>query len=200
MTAYNIIKSLSKRGNTVLGSGCYSAAMASKADFNKVIKVGNNINDPWLDYYEVIKANQNNPCVPKIYSFYIDEANEYYVCVMERLQDAGDNSFTIKNADLCKDYTQKWITREEFITEANKHPNTFLYPEHLADLLDQISELTEVFTEDTEEDPNATRKLDMHCGNFLYRDGAIVVTDPWCDIDMLDIDDVNDWATRHLIS
>jgi hypothetical protein len=37
------------------------------------------------------------------------------------------------------------------------------------------------------------RKLDMHSGNFLYRDGAIVVTDPWCEADMSDITDVSNW-------
>jgi len=102
------------------------------------------------------------------------------------------------NADLCKEYTQKWITREEFIEHALKQPSVFPYPEHLADLLDKISDQTDVFGNEDDEidwddDMSCMRKLDMHSGNFLYRDGAIIVTDPWCEADMSDISDVNHW-------
>jgi hypothetical protein len=197
MTAFNIIKSLTKQGNSIIGAGCYAAALSSRIDYNKIIKVGNNINDPWLDYYEIIKANQHNPCVPRIYSFHIDASNGYYVCVMERLQDAYDTPNTKQNADLCKDYTQRWITREEFLEKSAKYPTVFPYPELLADLLDKIYEDTQFFsTDDTDDfdgDIGGMRKLDMHSGNFLYRDGAIVVTDPWCEADMSDICDVSDW-------
>lgn len=199
MTAYNIIKTMTKKGNSVIGTGCYAAALSSRVDGNKIIKIGNNVNDPWLDYYELIKENQNNPCVPRIYSFHIDRESGYYVCVMERLDDAGDNSNTISNAELCKEYTQKWITREEFIEHAAKQPRVFPYPDHLADLLDRISDQTDIMgTEDDDtdwhdDDLGGMRKLDMHSGNFLYRDGAIVVTDPWCEADMSDISDVNHW-------
>lgn len=197
MTAFNIIKSLTKQGNSVIGAGCYAAALSSRVDDNKIIKVGNNVNDPWLDYYELIKANQHNPCVPRIYSFHIDSSNGYYVCVMERLQDAGDTLGANKNAELCSDYTQRWITREEFIEVAAESPKTFPYPELLADLLDKINEDTQFFsaddTDDFDGDINGMRKLDMHSGNFLYRDGAIIVTDPWCEADMADIVDVSCW-------
>ena len=49
-TARNIIKNRIKAGNTVLGVGCYSAAIESTSD-DKIIKVGNTTDDPWL-YYE----------------------------------------------------------------------------------------------------------------------------------------------------
>ena len=197
MTAFNIIKSLAKQGNAVIGAGCYAAALSSRVDGNKIIKVGNNINDPWLDYYEIIKTNQHNPCVPRIYSFHIDVDNGYYVCVMERLQDRGDSKDTIEIAQLCKDYTQKWITREEFIESTTDYPRVFLYPEHLANLLDIISDQTDIFNNEDDDDEDidmeGMRKLDMHSGNFLYREGAIVVTDPWCEADMSDINDVSTW-------
>jgi hypothetical protein len=116
---------------------------------------------------------------------------------MERLQDRGDSKETIEIAQLCKDYTQKWITRSEFVEAASKKPKTFPYPNHLAALLDSISELTDVFgnedDDNCDDDMGGMRKLDMHCGNFLYRDGAIVVTDPWCEADMSDISNVSDW-------
>ncbi|NDC22291.1 hypothetical protein EBZ57_02885 [bacterium] len=204
MTAFNIIKSLTKQGNAVIGAGCYAAALSSRVDGNKVIKIGNNMDDPWLDYYMIIKANQHNPCVPRIYSFYMDRDSRYYVCVMERLQDCGDNATTIRNADLCKEYTQHWITREEFIEEASKQPRTFPYPEHLADILDKISDQTDVmgikvYDCGDDADMGGMRRLDMHSGNFLYRDGAIVVTDPWCEADISDITNVSDWwASRQV--
>jgi hypothetical protein len=202
MTAYNIIKTMTKKGNAVIGTGCYAAALSSRVDGNKIIKVGNNVDDPWIDYYELIKENQHNPCVPRIYSFHIDCVNGYYVCVMERL--STDQSNISNNSELCKEYTQKWITREEFVEQASNQPRVFPYPEHLADLLDKISALTEVFGNEDDEnvwDDNNSykRKLDMHSGNFLYRDGAIIVTDPWCEDDMSDISDVSDWWERMLL-
>lgn len=202
MTAFNIIKSLTKQGNSVIGAGCYAAALSSRVDYNKIIKVGNNVNDPWLDYYEIIKANQHNPCVPRIYSFHIDASNGYYVCVMERLQSNDEQPNAKKNAELCKDYTQHWITREEFIEIAAESPSTFPHPELLADLLDSISNGTDMFGNDEDcDDMTGMRKLDMHSGNFLYRDGAIVVTDPWCEANMEDIVDVSNWlADRELAS
>lgn len=199
MTAYNIIKTLTKKGNAVIGTGCYAAALSSRVSFDKIIKVGNNVNDPWLDYYVLIKENQHNPCVPRIYSLHIDIENQYYVCVMERLAPLGDTLNGIAYAELCKQYTQRWIDRDEFIIETAKHPTVFLYPEHLADLLDKISDLTDDFSANTEHcyDGSGTRKLDMHSGNFLYRDGAIIVTDPWCEVDMDDISDVSTWWDNH---
>lgn len=202
MTAYNIIKSMTKKGNSVIGTGCYAAALSSRVDGNKIIKIGNNVNDPWLDYYVLIKENQNNPCVPRIHSFYIDNDSGYYVCVMERLTNLGDTPNTMRYAQLCKEYTQRWLTREDFLAEAALFPKVFLYPEHLADLLDKISEQTDVMGNSSEypenefEDLGGMRKLDMHCGNFLYRDGAIVVTDPWCEADMSDISDMSDWWSK----
>ena len=198
MTAVNIIKSLTKQGNAVLGAGCYAAALISKVDRNRVIKVGNNVNDPWLDYYEVIKANQHNPCVPRIYSFYLDNTNGYYVCIMERLYEEANFDRAKEVTDLCREYVQGWVTRGEFIDYSARFPSVILYPELLADLLEQIKALTdimgtEVYDHGSDIDLGGMRKLDMHRGNFLYRDGAIVVTDPWCEADMSDITDVSDW-------
>ena len=86
MTAHRIIKSLVNRGNAVVGVGCYSAAMACQSNYSQIIKVGTDMEDPWLDYYyEIIKPMQGNPFVPKVYSFYHDEANEYFICQMEKL-------------------------------------------------------------------------------------------------------------------
>lgn len=196
MTAYNIIKSLTKQGNAVIGAGCYAAALSSRVDGNKVIKIGNNINDPWLDYYQIIKENQHNPCVPRIHSFYIDVDNEYYVCVMEKLESREFGKLSQELADLCKEYVQGWYTRFEFMEFTKNYTTSIPYPEHLANLLETIREQTDIIdcdlTDDTE-DLGGLKKLDMHQGNFLYRDNAIVVTDPWCEADMADINDVSDW-------
>lgn len=198
MTAYNIIKSLSKRGNSVLGSGCYAAALSSTVDGNKVIKVGNNTNDPWLDYYEVIKANQNNPCVPRIYSFYIDTAHNYYVCVMERLTEQTFSPAVTEAMDFCKEFVEGWFTDEEFLADAAKHAKHIPYPEHMLALLKQVKDQTDyVKGEEVPYEVDGGRMLDMHHGNFLMRDDTIIVTDPWCEANMEDIDDVNYWASRH---
>jgi len=191
MTAFNIIKSLSKRGNAVIGSGCYAAAISAN-DNNKVIKIGNSINDPWLDYYRlIILPNQKNSCVPKVYSFYIDYENEYYVCIMERLEDSTNTAA----ADLCKEYVCGWHTQKEFIQLAIKVKAIAAKVDELLFILNKIKEHTDIFENDYSTDIGGTRKLDMHEGNFMFRNGLIVVTDPWCENDMADITDVSDWLS-----
>lgn len=203
MTAFNVIKSLTKRGNVVLGSGCYAAAIESK-DLSQVIKIGNNMQDPWLDYYHlIIKNNQDNPHVPKVKYFMCDEEHSYYICIMERLDEQtyiNISGYKYDLAELCKDFTNAMITREEFLAGAMRFPDAIPEPQVLADLLENIRNLTQVFTDCSDEnyDSNgdhkyAGNKLDMHQGNFLFREAVVVVTDPWCESDMADITDVSDW-------
>jgi hypothetical protein len=195
MTAFNLIKSLTKRGNVVVGSGCYAAAIGS-ANSNQIIKIGNSMSDPWLDYYHsIIKPNQANPHVPAITHFMCDEEHSFYICVMERLEEESYNTSKTSIAELCKDYTSHMITREEFVEQAKNYSTAIPCPDMLANLLDKIHEGTEVFGFDDYEGDNA-RRLDMHRGNFMFRDGLLIVTDPWCEADMTDIQDVSDWVER----
>ena len=195
MTAFNVIKSLTKRGNVVIGSGCYAAAIGS-ANTSQIIKIGNSMNDPWLDYYHVIiKPNQANPHVPKIKHFMCDEQHSYYICIMERLDEEDFGTDKTAIAELCKDYTIRMITRKEFMDFAAKYKQAIPCAETLANLLDRIRERTGVLTYDEDHD-SVTNRLDMHRGNFLFRNGLIVVTDPWCESDMSDVVDVSDWVDR----
>lgn len=197
MTAFNLIKSLTKRGNVVIGSGCYAAALDS-ANASQIIKIGNSMNDPWLDYYHsIIKLNQSNPHVPKVKHFICDEKHSYYICIMERLDEEEFGADKTAIAELCKDYTTRMITEEEFVEEAQKHKEAIPCAHTLVNLLDKIHEDTNYFEYvDLDEFDNGGRRLDMHRGNFLFRDGVIVVTDPWCEADMSDIVDVSDWVIR----
>lgn len=196
MTAYNLIKSLTKRGNSVIGSGCYAAALSMSTSYDKVIKIGNNVNDPWLDYYhEIIKTNQNNPCVPRVYSVYLDTDHSYYVAIVERLQEG--TAETRDAITLCREFTEGWHSEESFLQLAKRYDKQLPYPDHMLALLIQIKQLTDYYKFDDVLEGNAGRMLDMHNGNFLIRDGAVIVTDPWCEADMSDINDVNDWASRH---
>lgn len=199
MTAFNLIKSLTKRGNVVLGSGCYSAAIASNNN-NQVIKIGNNMSDPWIDYYHsIVKSNQTNPHVPKIKSFSCFEEHSYYVCVMEKLDEQCNNDIFCKKkttiVELCRDYTTSMITREEFVESCKPFSAEIPCPIVLADLLDKIKEGTDIFDyEYVPEDCYSYKRLDMHNGNFMFRDGVLVVIDPWCEYDTTDIVDVSEWV------
>jgi len=200
MTAFNLIKSLTKRGNVVIGSGCYAAAIDS-TDRSQIIKIGNSMNDPWLDYYHgIIKVNQANPHVPKVKYFMCDEEHSYYICIMERLEEEELGVSKTDIAQLCKDYTTHMIIREEFVELAQQYTTAIPCPDMLANLLDKIYEDTEVFGYDEDsqgsDDTNYSRKLDMHRGNFMFREGLVIVTDPWCEADMSDIVSVCDWVER----
>jgi hypothetical protein len=196
MTAFNIIKSLTRRGNALLGAGCYASAISSKNP-NQVIKIGNCMTDPWLDYYHgIVKPNQSNPHVPQVTYFMCDEEHSFYVCIMERLEEFNTNIYNKNNlTELCKDYTSHMITREEFVQQAQKYVSAIPCPDMLANLLDKIHEDTDVYDHDEGQEGD-TRRLDMHSGNFMFRNDVLVVTDPWCEVDMTDNVDVSEWVER----
>lgn len=206
MTAYRLIKNTAKAGNTVLGAGCYSAALESFARDDTVIKIGNNMSDPWITYYEQIIAKmQDNPCVPKVKSFYIDYNNEYYVCVMERLQDSCPVYANREAAfEAVRQYLYGEISRKKFVKRAKKLPEQFPNIFALVELMDYIVRWTDAFTEEDAEDLTysddymGATKLDMHSGNVMFRGYELVITDPWCNVEMTDVPSVCDWADENL--
>lgn len=196
MTAFNIIKSLTKRGNVVLGAGCYSAVLQTSTD-NKVLKVGAHANDPWLDYYSlVIKKHEGNPHVPNAHNLHVYSDFDYYVCFMEKLTPVD----TIANSDLrkivwaCEKYASGRISKMNFMGDVDHFAEAVPDPLKLLEVLDSIKEHTQALKcEDA--DPSA-RTLDLHEGNFMLRDGILVITDPWCENDMSDVASVEDWVSN----
>jgi hypothetical protein len=200
MTAYNIIKSLSRRGNTVIGTGCYAAAIEYRSDTSKIIKIGNNTTDPWLDYYRlIVTPNQHNFCVPKVYSMYIDYANSFYVCTMERLsQYDGYYQYENQAKGIVEDYVLEKITKDEFIDKAVDYPKAIPSIGSMLHILDQI-----IYHSNYEEgdDIDVVKRVDLHKSNILSRiSGALVITDPWCHHEevMEDMDDMEEWAAKAL--
>ena len=202
MTAHRIIKSLVNRGNAVVGVGCYSAAMACQSNSQKIIKVGTDMEDPWLDYYyEIIKPMQGNPFVPKVYSFYHDEENNYFVCKMERLDPFDDveyNAETTDVTDAIKQLITGAINDSEFFEVCKANRDIICNEEQAFQLLavvKQLQEFTDVFDcDDDNEYPDCARRLDLHKGNIMFRGHTPVVIDPWCHNVMDDVDDLTEWA------
>jgi hypothetical protein len=211
MTAHRIIKNLTRQGNSMLGVGCYSAALASR-NGEDAIKIGTNVYDPWLDYKRlVIDRHSTNPHVPFVKSFYLDTQNEYYVCVMERLYpvEYGSKADTVRA--ILEAYVGGWHSDEEFLLLIAPYSAQVPYPKQMLELLQTIKAYTTHFksgrrvgestttywsSEDQDEDVEG-RKLDMHRGNFMLRDEEIVIIDPWCDVCMDDVADLSQWAERN---
>ena len=204
MTAHRIIKSLVNRGNAVLGIGCYSAAMACQADDTRIIKVGTDMEDPWLTYYsEIIKPMQGNPFVPKVYSFYHDDDNNYFVCQMERLTDL--NSFNYDTKVVAKKVTKaikqlilQSIDDSEFADICRANPSIINTDEQISQLIAVIHSLrerTEVLEHDDQgEYPADSKRLDLHEGNIMFRGNTPIIIDPWCHNVMDDVADLTNWA------
>jgi hypothetical protein len=199
-TGSRIAKKLSIRGNTVAGVGCYSAVIEKRNTDKTVIKIGTTLTDPWLQYYEsVIIPLKGNPFVPKVNSvreFYgYDE--EYYVADMEMLYPTSNTRLS----ELCKEYVAGETSLSEF-----REMCKLWEVENIKDLevaLDTILKNTDCFThEDACEavdnsidwEHQELRMLDMHDGNFMEReDGTLVIIDPWCNVDMNDIESLDSW-------
>lgn len=214
-TARNIIKNRIKAGNTVLGVGCYSAAIESTSD-NKIIKVGNTTDDPWLYYYEEVIKPQlavGNPHVPVVHDIHIDHGHDYYVAVIEKLykheeRDHGDLSGAdaleeciVECAEANIDY-YSWAGR---LMEREAHD---CYGEfnasRLYDVLAGVRACKDNSIqlgcneecEDGECDCSwESLSVDLHSDNIMYRrDGTVVINDPLCDTDMDEVDDLSNWA------
>jgi len=200
MTAYNIIKSMTKQGNVLIAAGCFSAAIAHRTNPKEIFKIGTDVEDKWLTYYDVVISNhQDNPFVPQVSSLYVDGDSGYFVAKMERLEEL-DKSTTARAVaakevvKLCREYVLGTMTTNEFKEVITEYP-TFVPHQHQSKLiavLDLISKNTDVFEceEPDYEDSHQGTRLDMHSGNFMQRDGVLVIIDPWCDIDMDDVKDL----------
>ena len=210
MTAHRIIKNLTRQGNSVLGVGCYSAALAARGDSELAIKIGTNLDDPWLDYREiVITPNATNPHVPQIKSFHYDQSNHFYVCTMERLTPTTylDEGLT----DHVRAFVEGWHSDEELLTILDTYPRRVPDPQKMLELLHiimahtthqksgcPIGAGTSTFYEEDWAEECEGRRLDMHRGNFMLRGEVLVITDPWCNVSMDDIADLSCWAERTL--
>lgn len=194
MSATKILKNCTKNGNTYVGSGCYAVVMTAKNPKN-VIKVGNNVNDPWLDYYrKIISTNQTNPYVPSVDSIFVGD--DYYICIMEKLEPAtGGNLYEIVQhiADYIRDETDE----EDFLDYISLYPNEISLPDHLLYICRKIKEFT-VFSSANEADDKEGNALDLHTGNVMFRDGQLVITDPWCEGTVNSGRFMDDWFFNNL--
>lgn len=205
MPAHKIIKNLTKKGTSVLGVGCYSAVLASGSE--KVIKVGADMGDPWLDYYHmIVKPMQANTHVPKIHSFYAEDS--YYIASMERLEEVKPCTDAANLVDFIKDYIDTRSTEEEFRQTITEFPKLVPNIEEFMQAVNKLKEYT-VFNStkrdaegndmnDLWEQGFEDRCLDLHTGNVMLRGNVLVITDPWCNIDMQDIPDLSCWAEENI--
>lgn len=199
-TANTVLTNVVKAGNALVGVGCYSAVVQKGNDYGKVIKIGTNMDDPWLGYYHwIVAKNQDNPFVPKIYSH--REFGDYYITIMERLEP----STLIDEVSSIRDHIVEGnINKKELFDDFVGHGYNDRDCKYMVDLCEAIVLHTDAFTEDDEESYQwednwqEFTKIDLHDGNFMERgDGTIVITDPWCNVDMTDIVSVEDWVETH---
>ena len=215
-TARNLIKNRVKAGNTVIGVGCYSAALTAR-DEDKVIKVGNTTNDPWLEFYhEVIRANPKNIHLPKVHDIHIDYDNDYYVAVVEKLYEhderfMGDREGTdLLEEAVIQCINDRSIDKFSFFVSLDDCKTCYgeFEPHQLHSVCNQIRDLVRRSYSDwgycdCEEDVDCecgseSLSVDLHTNNILYRkDGTLVINDPVCDANMEDVDDLSNWADDH---
>lgn len=202
MTATNIVKTMNRKGNAVIGSGCYAVVMQAKNP-DKVIKVGNCIDDQWLSYYEkVISTCKNNPYVPQVDSVYIGD--NYYVATMEKLKpvffvdDVYEELADILS--LIKEYISGLASEEELL-DCFYAADFIDFPSMLLYVCNKLKEYTVYNStwEASEANDLSSTALDLHQNNVMFREGQLVITDPWAD-GALNDDNVimDDWVNSTL--
>ena len=207
-TARNIIKKrMKKHGNTLLGVGVYSAVIDQGSTQNKVIKIGNTLTDPWIDYYQNAIVNSNNPHFPTVHSFHHDESNEYYVAVVEKLlptHPGGEATMAGINPlqEIFRTHIGQDSDYETFKDEVWVNADTFNGPfytdvEQLWDAVLAIKQIRDsTWDYETGEYEYA---IDNHGGNLMYRqDGTLVLNDPLSDTEIQYEDDLAQWVEEYM--
>jgi hypothetical protein len=201
MSAHNLIKSYLRRStqDSLLGVGCYSAVILANNSRDQVVKIGSQIDDPWLDYYyEVVKGMQS-PHTPKVSRLYVDKQSDYYIAMMEQLHklDHKNNTFV----ELVRRYTVDEVSYDEVAAAADAL-DSIPSAEHFMAFLDYILVRTDVTKRSWDGHKTCNdddRTLDIHQGNWmLRRDGTLVLIDPWAEFEIEA--DLERWAEDNLYS
>jgi len=196
MSAHNLIKSYLRRAtkDSLLGVGCYSAAILANNSLNQVVKIGSSTDDPWVDYYYEVIQGMDTIHTPKVYRFYSDKS-KYYIALMERLYplDSQNSIFTHN--------VYKYISGELSYTEIHEMAEAIASvpnPDAFLAFIDYIVDRTDVINRDDCEDyPECSRTLDIHPGNWMLRkNGTLVLTDPWAHYEIES--DLESWADRNI--
>jgi hypothetical protein len=146
---------------------------------------------------------QGNLFVPKVYSFYHDDDNNYFVCQMERLTSLDSFNYDTKVAakkvtKAIKQLILQRIDDSEFTDICRANPSIITNDEQISQLIAIINNLrdrTEVLECDEQgEYPSDAKRLDLHDGNIMFRGHTPVIIDPWCHNVMDDVVDLTDWA------
>lgn len=185
MSGYRVIKKLTAQGNVVIGAGCYSAAIKTRND--TVLKVGTTLEDPWLDFYEDVAKDSNNPHLIKVYKLTLDKGYYYYVAYTELLQARPESETAklnhFKLSSCINDYIYESDSTDNIISKLKKyHSVTVPNPEVFLHLIDKLKSRV----------PDGCR-MDLHCNNFMYRGNIAVIIDPWCEQDIPDEQNVEEW-------
>lgn len=198
MSARNIIKSYLRRAtrDSLLGVGCYSAVMRATNSRNQVIKIGSQVEDPWLDYYYEVIKGMNSPHTPKVHRLYKDNDKGYYVVLMEELRpiDFDQHAFV----ESVRGYAYGDQSYEDLKSEAEAMsfiPNA----EHFMNFIDYIINRTTVVNRFDGENEyfDEDRTLDLHRGNWMIRnDGTLVLIDPWAHYEIEA--DLETWADSNV--
>lgn len=198
MSAKSIIKTLSKKGSVHVGSGAYAIAMQAQ-DPKKIIKVGNNLNDPWLVFYNtIIKNNPNNPFLPQVDQLYVGET--FYVAVMEKLE--HDNTEEFRELIACiSDFVRNYTSEEDLLDALYSLDNEFLVssPDQLLHLCIKLKASTDFeYTHDADCERIGAKCWDLHSYNAMTRNGHLVIIDPWAEPTINEGNLMDEWVEKSL--
>lgn len=155
---------LIKKGFTALGSGAYSTVYGKEGS-DRVIKVGRQPDDGWIDYCKWAAENGfAGGLAPKVYSYkrFNRGEREFSVAVMERMEKTGHRIGAQMDA-----YPIKWLIQMDL-----QYDNDMVKL-----LLDAASPKFREFGAKMRE--RFDSHFDLHDGNVMLRkDGSLCITDP----------------------
>ena len=168
MKAKHLIYKLYEKDYELLGTGVYSAVFLSKKNENIVYKIGNTLEDPYLEY--INSGVVNNIHFPKIYSINKSKKYNMYLAKLEKLSSFSD---VYSGSVPIKVFTEFSKAVANGVTKFDTAWKAIGITESITELLEYINMLC---------DKNSNFKLDLHRGNVMYDiNNRLIITDPIAD-------------------
>jgi hypothetical protein len=166
---HQFIGKLTDRGFHQIGAGCFSTVLAKKGS-DRVIKVSRTM-DPWLDYVVwAAKHGHNGSLAPLVYSyrrFNEGTPNEFYVAVVERLQETMNEARlrrrALHDAYLSLASHMRCADDDEAKEAEREIPGAIQFADSFREAFRDFA-------------------LDLHANNWMLRaNGSLVCIDPFYD-------------------
>ena len=166
-------KYLRGKGFEMLGKGSF-AAVLGKPDLNYVVKIPFKADTAWIKFANICIEHPNNPHLLKT-KFLHKEANNFFVAVIEKLHPLN------RGRDISLVYLVGRLERANDLNSRQTQEDIMDAFDGDYQLYRSVQKQIPLLFETVKMLQKVDSNLDLHGGNLMWREGTLVITDPYFD-------------------